>query len=94
MHAAMRAECVLGHGGAKRVDGQRVPSPQELEIAWSNGEVKNPLLSANAAIALRQQIQVDPGPEPYAAAMASTFTLFQHLRTPNQIRLAAQFRLS
>src|SRR5277367_5502057 len=59
MHAAMRAEWVLRHAGAKRVDGQCALPPQQLEISRENRQMKNALLRANTTATLGQMVQVD-----------------------------------
>ena len=83
MHAAMRAECVLSHAGGKSVDGQRVLAAQQFEIRREDREVENPLLRANTATALRQEVQIDPGTKPHSAAMAATFAGFKHHTAPS-----------
>ena len=75
VHAAMRAERVLGHPGAERIDRQGILSPQQFEILRRGREVKDALLGADGAAALRQQSQVDPRPEAHPAAMTAAFNL-------------------
>ena len=83
MHAAMRAECMLRHAGAEGVDSQRVLAAQQLKIGREDRQVENPLLGTNTAATLRQEVQIDPGAEPYSAAVAATFAGFKHHVAPN-----------
>ena len=52
VHPAMRAECVLGHASAERVDRQGMLSPQQFEILRRGWQVKDALLGADGAAAL------------------------------------------
>src|SRR6516225_6239082 len=84
MHSAMRAECVLGHAGAKGIGRQRVLAAQQFEILRSHGEVEDALFRADRAIALRQQVQIDPRAEAHSAAMAAALAVFKHCYTPSE----------
>jgi hypothetical protein len=75
VHAAMRAEGVLRHAGAKGVDSQRVFALQQFEILGRGRQVKDALHGANRAVALRQQVEIDPRPEAYPATMAAALAL-------------------
>src|SRR5947207_10376653 len=78
VHAAMRAEGVLGHAGAECVDREGIFSPEQFEILRRGRQVKDALLGADRAAALRQQCQIDLCPEAHPAAMAAAFALLQH----------------
>src|SRR5215471_20207380 len=93
MHSAMRAECVLGHAGAKRIGRQRVLAAQQFEILRRHGEVKDALFRADRAIALRQQVQIDAGAEAHSAAMAATLSVFKHCYTPSETTFARSARI-
>jgi hypothetical protein len=45
-------------------------------------QMKNALLGTDRAVALRQQIQIDPRPEAHLAAMAAAFAVFKHCYIP------------
>ena len=77
----MRAECMLGHDGAECVGRQRVLAAQQVEILRLDGKVEDALLRADGTIALRQQVQIDPGTEADSAAMAAAFTVLKHCYT-------------
>src|SRR5437868_5873298 len=78
VHAAMRAEGVLGHAGAEGVDREGIFPSQQFEILRRGRQVKDALLCANRAAALRQQCQIYLRPEAHPAAMAAAFALLQH----------------
>src|SRR3954466_5897056 len=82
MYAAMRTEGVLRHLGLEGVDRQRGLASQQFEIFRRDRQVKDALLGANRAVALRQQIQIDTRPKPHPAAMAAALALFQHHQYP------------
>ena len=59
---------------------------KQLEVGRKGRQVEDPFLGANAAAALGQHIQIDPGPESNTPAMAATFSGFKH-RTPPKLHL-------
>src|SRR5215471_7048414 len=78
VHAAMRAERMLRDTGLECVDGQRILALQQLEILDRHWQMQNALLGAYRAVALRQEVQIDPCPETHSAAMAAALGLLQH----------------
>jgi len=58
VHSAMRAECVLGHAGTKRITRQRILAAQQFEILWRNRQVEDALLGTGtgaSSVNLRPQ---------------------------------------
>ena len=83
VHSAMRAECVLGHPGAKRIGCQQVLATQQFKILRRHRQVQDALLCADGAAALRQQVQIDLGAEADSAAMAATLAMLSIVYTPS-----------
>ena len=72
----MRAKGVLGYPGAESVGRQRILAAQQFKILWRHRQMKDALLCADSAAALRQQIQIDLHAKANSAAMTAAFTVF------------------
>ena len=77
--AAMFAEWVLGVARLKRVHRQIVLAAEQLEHRRHHRQMQNPLLGADTATALGQQIEIDLCAEADPAAMAAAISGFQHV---------------
>src|SRR5262249_33958713 len=71
VHSAMGAKGVLGDAGAESVGRQRILAAQQFKILLRHRQVKDALLCADSAAALRQQIQIDLRAKANSAAMTA-----------------------
>ena len=76
---AMRTERVLGDTRLKRVDRQCVLAAEQFELSWENRQMKVSFLGTDAAVALREQVQVNPGSESNSPTMAASFCFWSLL---------------